>query len=123
MSANMNTAIPTWSLVTAYPFRQPERVYFNPFNQTEMWVSSFGNGMRVGNTGIYYFIGNGDWNTTTNWRNGLVPPATVAPGMTVYIQPVNGGTCAYNGSIVVQPGGILVVKPGNLQVSGNIVIQ
>jgi hypothetical protein len=35
--------------VDAYPFRQPERVYFNPFNLNALWVSSFGNGMRVGN--------------------------------------------------------------------------
>ncbi len=49
VSKNMNAATPTWALVDAYPFRQPERVYFNPFNKNEMWVSSFGNGMKVGN--------------------------------------------------------------------------
>jgi photosystem II stability/assembly factor-like uncharacterized protein len=48
-SGNMNAASPTWSLVNSYPFRQPERVFFNPFNQNEMWVTSFGNGMKVGN--------------------------------------------------------------------------
>jgi hypothetical protein len=48
ISNNMNIATPTWSLVTSYPFRQPERVFFNPYNQNEMWVSSFGNGMKVG---------------------------------------------------------------------------
>jgi hypothetical protein len=48
MSNNMNAATPIWSLVDSYPFRQPERVYFNPTNQNEMWVSSFGNGMKVG---------------------------------------------------------------------------
>ncbi|MCC7028837.1 MAG: T9SS type A sorting domain-containing protein, partial [Chitinophagaceae bacterium] len=48
MSNNMNVAMPVWSLVDSYPFRQPERAYFNPFNQNEMWVSSFGNGMKVG---------------------------------------------------------------------------
>jgi hypothetical protein len=47
----MNTTlpnIPTWTLVASYPFRQPERVFFNPYNQNEMWVTSFGNGMKVG---------------------------------------------------------------------------
>jgi hypothetical protein len=48
LSNNMNTATPTWSLVTAYPFRQPERVFFNPFNANEIWVSSFGNGLKMG---------------------------------------------------------------------------
>jgi len=48
MSNNMNTATPTWEPVSSYPFRQPERVFFNPFNQHEMWVTSFGNGMKMG---------------------------------------------------------------------------
>lgn len=51
VSNNMNTGTPDWELVNAYPFRQPERVYFNPFNTDEMWVSSFGNGMKAGNFG------------------------------------------------------------------------
>ncbi len=48
MSSNMNTTTPSWTLVESYPFRQPERVFFNPYNQNEMWVTSFGNGMKVG---------------------------------------------------------------------------
>ena len=48
VSNTMNTSTPTWQLVDSYPFRQPERVYFNPFNQHEMWVSSFGNGLKQG---------------------------------------------------------------------------
>lgn len=46
-STNMNAATPTWALVDDYDFRQPERVFFNPYNQDEMWVTSFGNGMKV----------------------------------------------------------------------------
>jgi hypothetical protein len=45
-------------LVTSYPFRQPQRVFFNPFNPDEMWVTSFGNGMKSGNlssTGMITF--------------------------------------------------------------------
>ncbi len=41
--------------VISYPFRQPERVYFNPFKVNEVWISSFGNGLKVGSmtaTGI-----------------------------------------------------------------------
>ena len=45
---NMNTATPVWNLVESYQFRQPERVFFNPFNVDEMWVASFGNGMKTG---------------------------------------------------------------------------
>ncbi len=54
-STNMDATTPTWSLVTSYPFRQPERVYFNPFKTNEVWISSFGNGLKVGSmttTGI-----------------------------------------------------------------------
>lgn len=46
VSHNMNTVTPAWSLVDAYPFRQPERVFFNPYNPDEIWVTSFGNGMK-----------------------------------------------------------------------------
>lgn len=48
ISHTLNSPLPNWELVDAYPFRQPERVYFNPFNANELWVSSFGNGMKVG---------------------------------------------------------------------------
>ncbi|MES2761937.1 MAG: T9SS type A sorting domain-containing protein [Bacteroidota bacterium] len=47
-SANINNATPAFSNVTSYPFRQPERVFFNPYNNSEMWVTSFGNGMKMG---------------------------------------------------------------------------
>lgn len=46
---DVNAASPVFSRVTNYPFRQPERVYFNPFNTSEIWVTSFGNGLSVGN--------------------------------------------------------------------------
>jgi hypothetical protein len=51
ISNNMNTTTPIWSLVTSYPFRQPERVYFNPYDATELWVTSFGNGLKKGSLG------------------------------------------------------------------------
>ncbi|MCC6287833.1 MAG: T9SS type A sorting domain-containing protein [Chitinophagaceae bacterium] len=47
-SADIRAATPTWSLVSNYPFRQPERVFFNPYNPAEIWISSFGNGLRLG---------------------------------------------------------------------------
>ncbi len=47
-SANINATTPTIYLVGNYPFRQPERVFFNPYNPSEMWVTSFGNGMKMG---------------------------------------------------------------------------
>ncbi|MBM2815803.1 MAG: hypothetical protein HW421_2565 [Ignavibacteria bacterium] len=47
-SSAFNADNPSFSLVESYPFKQPERVYYNPFDKDEVWVSSFGNGMRVG---------------------------------------------------------------------------
>ena len=48
MSNDINSATPAFQLVNSYPFKQPERVFFNPYNSNEMWVTSFGNGMKVG---------------------------------------------------------------------------
>lgn len=50
-SSNINDAVPTFTQVASYPFRQPERVFFNPFNANEIWVTSFGNGIKVGTVG------------------------------------------------------------------------
>ena len=45
---NIHASAPVFSLVANYPFRQPERVYFNPYDSNEIWVTSFGNGLVVG---------------------------------------------------------------------------
>jgi hypothetical protein len=50
-SANMTAAAPAFTRVDSYPFRQPERVFYNPYKSDEIWVTSFGNGMRVGIAG------------------------------------------------------------------------
>lgn len=46
---NINNTMPQFNMVTSYPFRQPERVFFNPYNTNEIWVTSFGNGLRTAN--------------------------------------------------------------------------
>jgi hypothetical protein len=50
VSTNINSATPTFTQIAAYPFRQPERIFFNPYTPSEMWVTSFGHGLMVGNT-------------------------------------------------------------------------
>ena len=65
ISNNMNAPTPSWALVSNYDFRQPERVFFNPFNANEVWISSFGNGLKVGLSGalpvkLITFNGNRD---------------------------------------------------------------
>ncbi|MEP7234489.1 MAG: T9SS type A sorting domain-containing protein, partial [Ignavibacteriota bacterium] len=49
-SNNRSAPNPTFAQVASYPFRQPMRVFFNPYDLDEVWVSSFGNGMKVGRT-------------------------------------------------------------------------
>lgn len=46
--SNVNSGTPLFTQVGSYPFRQPERVFFNPNNPSEIWVTSFGNGMKTG---------------------------------------------------------------------------
>ena len=45
---NLSAGTPAFTQVTNFPFRQPERVFFNPFNQNELWVSTFGGGLWTG---------------------------------------------------------------------------
>ncbi len=45
---NLSSPTPTFSRVNSYPFFHPVRMFFNPSNANEMWVTSFGNGIRVG---------------------------------------------------------------------------
>jgi hypothetical protein len=47
-SANRRAASPTFTQLSGYPFRFPSRVFFNPYDANEIWVTSFGNGMRLG---------------------------------------------------------------------------
>ncbi len=44
---NLGDPMPTLTQITDYPFRHPIRIFFNPFDHNEVWVTSFGNGLRV----------------------------------------------------------------------------
>ncbi len=46
--SNLSSANPTFAEVLSYPFLHPVRVFFNPANPKEVWIASFGNGLRVG---------------------------------------------------------------------------
>ncbi|MBI3260112.1 MAG: T9SS type A sorting domain-containing protein [Ignavibacteriae bacterium] len=50
-TSNLSDETPTFSEVFDYPFREPERVFFNPYKTNEVWVTSYGNGVRVA-TGV-----------------------------------------------------------------------
>jgi hypothetical protein len=50
-SKNAAATSPTFTLVGAYPFRHPVRVTYNPYKNSEIWVSGFGSGMITGTIG------------------------------------------------------------------------
>jgi hypothetical protein len=47
-SSNRRAASPAFTQVAGYPFRFPSRVFYNPYDTNEVWVTSYGNGMRLG---------------------------------------------------------------------------
>ncbi|HWZ34951.1 MAG TPA: T9SS type A sorting domain-containing protein [Mucilaginibacter sp.] len=49
-SSNASNTTPTFTQVSSYPFRHPVRVFYNPYKNSEIWVSSFGSGMMMGST-------------------------------------------------------------------------
>jgi photosystem II stability/assembly factor-like uncharacterized protein len=46
--SNLRNAEPVFTPVEAYPFVRPNRVYYDPYHPDQVWVTSFGNGIRVG---------------------------------------------------------------------------
>ena len=47
-SSDASSGSPQFTQVSNYPFRHPMRVFFNPFNLQETWVTSFGSGIMLG---------------------------------------------------------------------------
>ena len=76
-------------------------------------------------TGLSYsFTGNGNWNNSANWRNGLIPPAVLPAGSNILIDPSTGGECVMNVNLTVSPGASLTVQTGKkLRIPGNLTIQ
>ncbi len=55
----IGAATPAFLNDGAYPFRQPERVFFNPYRAGEVWVTSFGGGLMAGSPASPVADGNG----------------------------------------------------------------
>jgi hypothetical protein len=45
-TSNLGSETPIFTQDPDYPFRQPTRVFFNPYNPSEVWITSFGGGLR-----------------------------------------------------------------------------
>ena len=98
-SGNVNIPAPVFTPVTSYPFRQPERVFFNPYNPSEIWVTSFGNGLRVGNTCGYslspansFFAESGGGGSTTLIAGNGCPWTAVSNDSWVILTSPSSGT-------------------------------
>ena len=72
MSQDATATSPDFTHVTTYPFRHPMRVFYNPWKLSEIWVSSFGNGMRAGIKGS---------------SNGIAPVTRDVLRVTIYPNP------------------------------------
>ncbi|MFK8004992.1 MAG: WD40/YVTN/BNR-like repeat-containing protein [Saprospiraceae bacterium] len=47
-TSNLTATNPNFQLIEEYPFLHPVRTIFNPFDVEEIWITSFGNGIRKG---------------------------------------------------------------------------
>jgi len=78
----LTSPAPVFSLVTSYPFRQPQRVFYNPYDLSQIWVSSFGAGMMLG-TGVAVSVQNtrstlpGAFRLEQNYPNPFNPSTTI----------------------------------------------
>lgn len=49
-TTNATAIAPTFTQLDEYPFQHPMRVFFDPHNDEQIWVTSFGNGIKMGST-------------------------------------------------------------------------
>lgn len=72
----------------------------------------------------YTFIGNGNWNVSSNWGNNIIPPNILLPGNEIIIDPKSGGQCILNVPYTVSKGAIFKVMPGkNFVVKSKLIIN
>jgi myo-inositol-hexaphosphate 3-phosphohydrolase len=47
---NATATTPTFVQLDEYVFQHPMRIFYDPFNNENVWVTSFGNGIKMGST-------------------------------------------------------------------------
>jgi uncharacterized delta-60 repeat protein len=74
-------------------------------------------------TGItYVFNGNGLWTNSSNWLNGIVPPATLPNGASIVVSTAPGGTCILNIKQTIAAGGNIMVSSGaQMLIQGDLI--
>ncbi len=80
---NLHGSQPEFSLVESYPFKHPMRVFYNPYDAQKIWVTNFGNGIRVGDaSGLTNLKNSGDlinkqFELYQNYPNPFNPTTTI----------------------------------------------
>ena len=99
---NLRAANPTFTQVAGFKFMQPMRVVYNPFDANEVWVTSFGGGLRVGNiaqpTGTPGSVALGQSTYTINETGGSLVVSVVRTGGSSGAVSVNYSTA--NGTAI-----------------------
>lgn len=79
------------------------------------------NGLYFKREPVYTFIGNGSWETASNWQGGQAPPAIPDCCSKIVINPAAGGECVLNAAYRVPSCVELVVADGKkLRVQRNL---
>jgi len=107
-SSDFSQGNPNFSQLN-YPYSQPMRLFFNPYNHNELWLTSFGIGTSKGITHLgrtYYVSTTGNDNNTglsiaEAWRTIGKAANTIMSGDTVYVL-----TGIYNERVIVKYSGV-----------------
>jgi CubicO group peptidase (beta-lactamase class C family) len=71
----------------------------------------------------YTFIGNGNWNISSNWAGGKIPPSVLDKEGMITISPIAGGECILNVPQTITSNANLVLPLGSrLRILGNLTI-
>ena len=98
--------------------RTIEEFYNLPFVGTSADSSSIQKIWQTITPVTYTFIGNGNWDVTSNWNNNVIPPSILLPGNEIIIDPQINGECILNIPYTVSKDAVFEVKPGK-----NLVIK
>lgn len=116
-SSNIRSTTPTFAPVASYKFRQPERVFFNPSDANEIWVTSFGGGVMVGV--------NNPLAPTTQVNGGAVQRSRLTGIQVTFSAPVDAATLTGLGAVTLTrtSGAAGFVQTGATGANGRIIVS
>jgi glucose/arabinose dehydrogenase len=101
---------------------------FDETEDGELYALCLNNGTvyRIDATGPkqYTFTGSGNWDVAANWSNNSIPPAVLAPGSVIMINPPANAECVLNVSQTVPAGSKIIVSDNKqFRIIGDLNIQ